>query len=133
MFEDPSFAVRCVHCFSVSFANAMMQWSNFSCKYLNLEDLSFSTLPHVQITEQKQKQIKKSAENCRIVLKTIQPCHSYHSCLLSDFLSIWMLIKGNHAKICLFSLHNGCQTPSPSLPRSVGALKAKFNTGKALI
>ena len=59
MFEDPSFAVRRVHCFSVLFANAMMQWSNSSCKYLNLEDLSFSTLPHVQITEQKQKQIKK--------------------------------------------------------------------------
>ena len=45
---------------------------------------------------------KKTAENCRIVLKTIQPCHSYHSCLLLDFPFIWMLIKGNNAKICLF-------------------------------
>ena len=45
---------------------------------------------------------KKTAENCRIVLKTIQPCHSYHSCLLFDFPFIWMLIKGNNAKICLF-------------------------------
>ena len=76
---------------------------------------------------------KKTAENFKIVLKTIQPCHSYHSCLLLYFLFIWMFIKGNLAKICLFSLQNWCQTPSPSLLRSAGAWKAKFNTAKALI